>query len=368
MKKIVFGITGLTIGGAERVLVDLSNALVETYDITIFTLYGKGELASELDSRIHLESYQSNKYSELGCLKRIWISLLFQITPLRQRIYRKYIKDKFDVEVSFLEGPITWLFSGASKARKIVWVHNDITKAYGSGMRSNLKKEVDRVMYQKYDDIVFVSLDNIEKFQTLYPNNTVPKTVIYNYLDRDLILSKSKLSGADELKTDAPSFVQVSRLTEQKGIERLLFAHQQLIEEGMLHHVYIVGTGPLYDKLESLISSMNVSDTFHLLGQKTNPYPYIKQADYFLLASHFEGYGMVIEEAKLLGKYILITNTAAREAIKNYPDALLMENSTQGIIDGMREVLIHQCKPNTEISYHNDTILEEVKLMLEGKQ
>ena len=42
MNKIIFGITGLTLGGAERVLVDIANALVDKYDITIFTLYSKG--------------------------------------------------------------------------------------------------------------------------------------------------------------------------------------------------------------------------------------------------------------------------------------------------------------------------------------
>ena len=54
MKKIIFGITGLTLGGAERVLVDVSNRLVKNYDVTIFTIYAKGELEKELDSSIHL--------------------------------------------------------------------------------------------------------------------------------------------------------------------------------------------------------------------------------------------------------------------------------------------------------------------------
>ena len=38
MEKIVFGITGLTLGGAERVLVDLANELSKNYEITIFTI------------------------------------------------------------------------------------------------------------------------------------------------------------------------------------------------------------------------------------------------------------------------------------------------------------------------------------------
>ena len=49
MKKILFGITSLTLGGAERVLVDLANKLCEKYDITIFTIYANGELEKELN-------------------------------------------------------------------------------------------------------------------------------------------------------------------------------------------------------------------------------------------------------------------------------------------------------------------------------
>ena len=49
MKKIVFGITSLGIGGAERVLVDIANKLQEKYDITIFTLYGNGAVENQLN-------------------------------------------------------------------------------------------------------------------------------------------------------------------------------------------------------------------------------------------------------------------------------------------------------------------------------
>ena len=54
LSKIIFGITGLTLGGAERVLVDIANELAEEFDVTIFTLYGKGEFEKELSTRIKL--------------------------------------------------------------------------------------------------------------------------------------------------------------------------------------------------------------------------------------------------------------------------------------------------------------------------
>ena len=53
MKKIVFGITSLTLGGAERVLVDLANELSksEAYEITVFTIYGQGELEKQFNKK-----------------------------------------------------------------------------------------------------------------------------------------------------------------------------------------------------------------------------------------------------------------------------------------------------------------------------
>lgn len=52
-------------------------------------------------------------------------------------------------------------------------------------------------------------------------------------------------------------------------------------------------------------------------------------ADYFCLFSYFEGYGMVLEEAKILNKPILITDTAAREAIIDYPNSSIFPNTEE---------------------------------------
>lgn len=70
MKKIIFGITGLTLGGAERVLVDVANKLIAKYDVTIFTIYAGGELEKELDSKIKLISLFNFKYNDMGKLKK----------------------------------------------------------------------------------------------------------------------------------------------------------------------------------------------------------------------------------------------------------------------------------------------------------
>ena len=65
MKKILFGITSLTLGGAERVLVDIVNKLCNKYEITIFTIYAGGELEKQLLPQVKLKSLYDKRYDEL---------------------------------------------------------------------------------------------------------------------------------------------------------------------------------------------------------------------------------------------------------------------------------------------------------------
>ena len=65
MRKILFGITGLTLGGAERVLVDIANKLCEKFDITIFTIYAGGELEKQLSDKVKLKSLYDKRYNDL---------------------------------------------------------------------------------------------------------------------------------------------------------------------------------------------------------------------------------------------------------------------------------------------------------------
>lgn len=365
MKKILFGITSLTLGGAERVLIDLANELSEDYEVTIWTLYGKGELEKQLNNNIKLQSYINNSYNEISKVQKIIMPL--KILFFKKRVYKKSIKEDYYAEIAFLEGPITRLLSIKNKdTKKIAWVHNDISKVFGSGIKSKLKKKIDEKIYSKYEKIVFVSKDNLEKFKKTYPNIKNKKQVIYNYLDSKSIIEKAEES-IEELDKSTTNFVTVARLVGQKGIDRLIKVHSKLIKEGLEHNFYVIGDGPEKEKLQKIIKENNVERTFKLCGRKENPYPYIKQADYFCLFSHFEGYGMVLDEAKILNKKILITDTAAREAVENYPNAKIVSNNEQGIYEILEKILTQkELQEVVETKYENKQILEQVKSLIEG--
>lgn len=371
MKKILFGITSLTIGGAERVLVDLANELCNDYDITIFTIYPNGEFEKSLSNKIKLKSLYNKRYNELSKIQKVFVPLKVWIN--KNQIYNKYIKENFDVEIAFLEGPITRLISVKnSGTKKVTWIHNDISRVFGNNLKSKIKRHIDEKIYNKFDELVFVSKDNKKSFEKIYKNNAVKKEIIYNYINSENILKKSNDEIPEIFAEDELNFVTVARLVEQKGIDRLIRVHSKLIKENLKHKIWVIGDGPEYKKLESLVDSNSVKDTFKLLGKRENPYPYIKKADYFCLLSYFEGYGMVLEEAKILGKDILITNTAAREAIEGYEYATIIENNENDIYKILKEKILKGKdainKSEKTKDYNNEDIIQKIKNILDSKK
>lgn len=367
MKEIVFGITSLGLGGAERVLVDMANKLKDQFSITIFTLYGKGEFLSQLSKKIKVVSYIDKKYEELSFFRKKLLSLQLLIPFLRKRIYTKYIKGKYDVEIAFLEGPITWLFSTSSSSSKIAWVHNDIEDVFDRGIKAQYKKSMNHTCYKKYNKIVFVSKDNMQKFTSFFPDILIDKRVIHNYLDCDLVMKKANKGSAKEIDKSVPSFVQVSRIVKQKALFRLLEVHKNLLEDGYQHKIYIVGDGDLRVNLEHKIEEYGLQNSFILLGQKENPYPYIQAADTFMLTSFYEGYPMVLLEAKALDKFILLTDSAARETLTGYDDCLIVPNNEEGIYQGIVSVLESKVKRNRKKKDRNLGILKQIIDILEGE-
>ena len=360
-KRICFGITKLGIGGAERVLIDIANELIKDYDITIFTIYGGGELEKELNPNIkRISLYKKEKRSTF-----IPIYVLF----CGKIIYNRYLKGHFDIEIAFLEGPITRIFAYNGNKKKIAWVHNDISKVFGNSYKSIIKKIIDKWVYKKYDEIIFVSEQNKKSFENVY-GKISKREIIYNYINKErvLVLAKENYDKSIKNSENEKSFLTVSRLVKQKAIDRLIRVHKRLIDAGLNHKIYVIGDGEEWNNLNMLAKKLNVEKSFIFLGKRVNPFPYIKQADYFILASYFEGYGMVIEEAKILNKSIIVTDTAAKEAVRNYDKKIVIENNEDAIFDEMRNVLqgkyIFLDEVNTRYNYDNKYLLEQIKNIL----
>ena len=393
MKKILFGITSLTIGGAERVLVDIANELSEEYDITIFTIYNGGELRKQLNSNIHticMFNKRFEDFNKLGILKNS-LNLLFKAK----------LPYGYDTYIAFLEGPITRLFAknryylsknnyevvdgkilinkgvtGAdntkvysnkkngnkkeskktiksNKENKIAWIHNDISKVFGEGLKARLKQRKDNKAYKRFNKIVFVSEENrndFNKFYGKFPN----EEVIRNYLNYERVLEKAEVKEELPFSNKDINLLTCARLVEQKGIDRFINIHHKLENDGVHSKVYIVGDGPKRLELQKQIDNLGDTETFYLLGAKENPYPYIKNCDYFCLLSYYEGYAMAAEEAKILNKPIIATDTAIVENLAKYSKAQICKNTEEAIYNSLRNAILKSSEPDNDGNNKND--------------
>ena len=102
-----------------------------------------GEFEKLLNKNIKINSLYSKSYNEYNKIKKILISL--RILFLKNTIYKKYINNNYDVEVAFLEGPITTILSSKNKkVKKIAWIHNDISLVFGNSIKAKFKKIFNR--------------------------------------------------------------------------------------------------------------------------------------------------------------------------------------------------------------------------------
>lgn len=335
MRRILFFINSLSGGGAEKVLVDMVNALSPLkYEITLYTLADEGIYHSQLNKNIRVSSLVKVKNR---LIRKVfsWL-ILFAIPP--RWTYKLFLCGKYDVEVAFLEGfPTKLLAASTSKtSKKLAWVHIDLIKYDRNGRIFKSVKE-GRAAYNMFDAIYCVSNDVHKQFNKKYGLEEKSFTQ-YNVLDDQHIIELSKEPIVFQRDPKRIEFVTVGRLADQKGYDRLIEACSDLQQWKGKFHITIVGKGPDEKKLKQLVQQKNLSGTIDFVGFQSNPYPYIGQADCFICSSRAEGFSTVATEALILGKPIITTDCAGMKDLFGTEECgLIVENSTRGI----RESILH---------------------------
>ena len=216
-------------------------------------------------------------------------------------LINRFITEQYDVNIGFLEGISTIYISQKQGGKKIGYIHTSLKE-----IRNNTRDERELEAYLKLDMLVCVSHYVKDSLLALYPELATKRIeVVYNPVNKDSILSRAQECTPHKERF---TFLQVGRLTEQKGLKTLLEANALLQNEGLEYDIWLLGEGARYQgELEAMIQAQGVSNV-RFLGFHTNPYPYIKACDCMLLASYYEGYGLVLAEACVLGRAIIASD------------------------------------------------------------
>ena len=331
MIKILFFIENLSAGGAEKVLQNLVNNMdIEKFDITVQTVW-KENPEKYLNENIKYK-YIYPYYSKLNNYK-------YRLSALFKAIYPLHIKDNYDIEIAYLECGATKVISTSTnkKTKKIAWVHCDLSKKITNIEKFKKKSEN---WYKKFHKVVCVSKDVEKSFKSIYGNG-FDTQVIYNVIDDCSIREKAGENVSDfTFDEKIPTLVSVGRLSTQKRFDRLIEAHKILLDEGISNKLLIIGEGDERESIEQIIKALGVEKTVTLSGFKSNPYPYIKNADLLACSSDYEGFSSFVAEGLILGKAIVTTEcTGMEELLGSSQYGIITECDAKALSEGIKKLL-----------------------------
>jgi len=358
MKKMIIYMPKLSIGGMEKALINLLKIgkWTDKYDITLFLgYYTDKKLLEMLPNNVHVYVCNRGKWNVFGKINT-FIKMYFQMIKLFLGI------KKYDVAISYAyQHPILATLTRMSSDNNIIFIHNNLKLK----MKNN-KKRYKKMKFDQFKKIVCVSNEAKKIFLELYPNYLGAVTCINNYIDGDDIIKKA--SEPIEFNYQKPVFISIARCEERsKKISRIIDCSKKIVDEGFNFSVLIIGDGEDFNLYKRMVKLKKIEDTVHLLGRKINPYCYLKHSDALVLSSEYEGYGIVIDEARILNIPVISTDVADAKKILDDGYGILCENSENGIYKGMKEFLEKGYKIKNKFSYlkFNENIDKKLEKIIE---
>lgn len=374
-KKIIFATEALWIGGIETALINLLNRIdFEKYDVTLLVTRASLELADRVNPKCRLivsdrdKAYTFHtpyKYARLYHLTEksenpstLHKALMWTVPVIRwveNRLYINYIRDQmskeaFDTCVIYSDRLGETACRGLKSKKYLLFFHNAlIEKAYH-----------DEISYKSSDKIIAVSESKaaeLKAFRQKYADKIIS---IHNIVDTVAIIQRSKEIINLPFLIDDFNLVTCGRLAHQKAIDWAITACKSLVEKGYYNlQWWVLGSGPDEEKLKSQIAEAGIGNHFHLLGAKTNPYPYMANADLYVQPSRYENYSVVVLEAMALYKPILATIPAADQQIKSGVNGMLCEPDPDSIAAGIEMLINHPEERERYRSYLIEHSLEK---------
>lgn len=345
MKKILFALQTMVLGGVEKELITILRKLEPlNVDITLLLLYVQDKsIISRIPAYVKVVNLNIDK--EYYCVDTISLakkrlirgyffegfSLLIKKalnigqTGANLNINDIYeLDDCFDTAICYhMHSPLMlkYVAEKVKANRKIAWMHNDFsTTGYNVGTLRHL-------LY-KYDYFVGVCKKLSDEFINICPELSNKVVTIYNIIDENEVkllanmpFDKDEYSNFD----DKIVLLTVGRIEEQKGYD-IAVRTALLLKNAGLEFVWLfIGYGKKEEEIRAMISMFGLEGCVKLLGKKENPYQYMNLCNVYVQPSRHEGFGLTISEAKVLEKPIICTNfIGADEQIVNGVNGIIV--------------------------------------------
>lgn len=338
-KKILFVLNYLAGGGVERMLVNILQSTYKNFDVEVLSIYAVDSFyvqeALQFSSINYLDKHRDNINSNI--FKALY-SRFFDKESFQRILFKRFLHHKhYDYVVAFSEGYAFSLVANTNvgNAKKIAWVHTDYLND-----PEWIKNNIARLQrnFSKYDDVIFVGKSLEQKFNNILDLKST--SIINNGVDIEKIQNMAEEFKPSE-QNGKLEFVSVGRLGHEKGHDKIINALSELPSEE-LHkcHLTIVGGGGMESELKKSVRRYGLESVVSFTGETKNPYPYIKNANALILASKYEGFGLVLVEAMALGVPVIATNTTgASDIIENGRYGIQIPNDIEQLASTIRDII-----------------------------
>lgn len=247
--------------------------------------------------------------------------VLFSLTAIKKEV------DRFKPDIIFSTANHLSLYLAIFKNRfssKIKFVAREASIVSINGRHARLPALYNRLIkkyYRRFDMIICQAAYMKNDLMTHYRIPADKAIVIHNAIE-DVSPEKDRTDNKD---TSVYKFITVARLSDEKGIERLIHS-VGLLSFPFTYH--IIGEGNKREELQKLIGELELTDKIFLYGQKDSPFNGNEDADLFLMGSHYEGFPNVLLEAGAHGLPVVAFNAPGGiEEIITEENGLLVDDN-----------------------------------------
>lgn len=320
MKKIVFFCNNMNIGGMEKSLVILLNSLNKYYEITLYLKEKKGILLAELNSNIIVKELKTSEDRNIIYRKMYnYFNRILWIVLNKNKYY-------FSCNYS------TYFVLGSKLAlqaseNSLLYVHSDYYNLYKKNI-NEIKKFIKLIQLFKFKNVAFVSEESRNNLKNIFPTEKNKFIVLNNLFDYEKVLQLSEEKIKNFQNKMNKYLIFIGRLEEEsKNIKYLLKIMKNLKNDKI--NLLIIGDGKDKTTYEKIILKDKLTNVV-MFGEKSNPYPYLKNSAALILTSNYEGYPVVFNEALLLNKKIISTITVTDKYFKiNERNALIIDKNIE---------------------------------------
>ncbi len=273
---------------------------------------------------------------------------------------------------------------GKLPCNRVIYVHSDMEKEMK--LKGNTDCGLLSRAYCEYDSVAVVTegiLPGVERIAAAFEGekkahivlskNVIAQKRILELGRKELefntatVMNRPKEELEQMLSSGKKKFISIGRFSAEKAHDRLIQAFEMFHKENPETCLIIVGGyGNLWGQTVRQAEASSCADSIFLIRYMSNPYPLLARCDYFVLASLYEGFGLVLAEADILGVPCFSTDIPGPRKFMQQYGGCLVENSMTGIMAGFTACLMGEIPKKLSVDYedYNKEAVEQFHMLV----